>query len=578
MFWDGTRWVDPRATEHARVERRRSADWVATAIIGVMVLAMVTPFHDASAGKPSSTFDPQAASVIYEESDAQLQFSGAWYGLTNTAYSGGAARASDAAKASVSLRFTGTGVAWIGSAGPNDGRARVYLDGKLVKNVDTEATTFSPGRVLYSVSFRSEQTKTLVIEVAGTKGRPTVVVDAIVVRQVQPTPNPPGDVTPTATPTNPATPAPQPTLDPTAPPPPPTQPPATPAPQPSIDPTAPPPPPPTQPPATPAPTSSTGVSVPASIDATGGSDASVALAAFIASVPNGKTINFKAGGVYRLDAGLRILDRSGLTFEGNGATLRATATTGRPRTSPFLVENSSSITIRDFTLTGNNPDAGTSASLHLDRQDQGGVIVYSGSDILIEQTTISGTWGDCVYLGNNGMSGSPWTDGVVYRDSVCKLNGRMGVALVAARHVTVARVSFDKIAMFPFDIEPDTSAEGATYVTIRDNTVATYGLSPLFTEHFFAASGAAGSTVHDITVTGNRVTDPKGLRVTVGTAVRQNIFVTNNVGTATVAGPFMHFMNVDGVTVTGNQEVVSAGQLAEFIGCTGVTYSGNVTN
>ena len=68
------------------------------------------------------------------------------------------------------------------------------------------------------------------------------------------------------------------------------------------------------------------------------------------------------------------------------------------------------------------------------------------------------------------------------------------------------------------------------------------------------------------------------MRVTVGTAVRQNIFITNNVGTATLAGPFMHFMNVDGVTVTGNQEVVSAGQLAEFIGCTGVTYSGNVTN
>src|SRR5437762_4891715 len=140
MFWDGTRWVNPRAIEHAPVERRRSADWVATAIIGVMVLAMVTPFHDASAGRgPSSTFDPQAASLVYEESDAQLQFSGAWYGVTNTGYSGGAAMASDAVKASVTVRFTGTGVAWTGSAGPNQGRARVYLDGKLVKNVDTQA-------------------------------------------------------------------------------------------------------------------------------------------------------------------------------------------------------------------------------------------------------------------------------------------------------------------------------------------------------------------------------------------------------------------------------------------------------
>lgn len=577
MFWDGTRWVDPRATEHARVERRRSADWVATGIIGVMVLAMVTPFHDASAGRPSSTFDPQAASVIYEESSAQLQYSGAWYGVTNTDYSGGAAMASDAGKATATLRFTGTGVAWTGPAGPNQGKARVYLDGKLVKNVDTDATAFSPRRVLYSVSFKSEQTKTLEIEVAGTRGRPTVVVDTIVVR-TEPTQNPPADVTPTDAPTaDPATPAPQPTFDPTAPPPPPpTQPPATPAPQPTLDPTAPPPPPPpTQPPATPAPTSSTGVNVPASIDATGGSDASVELAAFIASVPNGKTINFKAGGVYRLDAGLRILDRTGLTFEGNGATLRATATTGRPRTSPFLLENSSSITIRNFTLTGNNPDAGTSASHHLDRQDQGGVNVYGGGDILIEGTTISGTWGDCVYVGANAGT---WSDGVVYRDSVCKLNGRMGVALVAARHVLVEGVTFDRIAMHVFDIEPDSSAGGATYVTIRNNTVGTYGLSTLFEEWFFAASGALGSTVHDVTVTANHVSDHKGLKVTIRTPGRQDIVITNNTGTATVAGPLMHFVSVAGVTVTGNHEVLSLGQLAEFLSCTNITYSGNVTN
>ena len=570
MFWDGTRWVDPRATEQAPVKRRRAADWVATSIIGVMVLAIITPFHDASAGrKASSTFDPQAANLIYEESTAGLQFSGAWYGVTDTGYSGGAAMASDAVKATVTLRFTGTGVAWTGSAGPNQGRARVYLDGKLVKNVDTQATTFSPKRVLYSVSFRSEQTKTLVIAVAGTRGRPTVVVDTIVVRNTEPTPNPPADVTPTAAPTaDPATPAPQPTFDPTAPP---TADPATPAPQPTTDPTAPPA---TQPPATPAPTSSTGVNVPASIDASGGSDASVALASFIASVPNGKTINFKAGGVYRLDAGLRILDRNGLTFEGNGATLRATATTGKPRTSPFLLENSNSITIRNFILTGNNPDAGTSASHHLDRQDQGGVNVYGGGDILIEGTTISGTWGDCVYVGANAGT---WSDGVVYRDSVCKLNGRMGVALVAARHVLVERVSFDKIAMHAFDIEPDSSAGGATYVTIRNNTVGTYGLSTLFNEYFFAASGAQGSTVHDVTVTANRVSDNKGLKITIGTAGRADIFVTNNTGAATLAGPIMRFVSVVGLTVTGNHEILSGGQLAEFVGCTGVTYSGNVT-
>ncbi len=66
-----------------------------------------------------------------------------------------------------------------------------------------------------------------------------------------------------------------------------------------------------------------GIAVPATIDATGSSDASSALIAFVNTVPDGSTIVFKAGGVYRMDAALKFAHRHNLTFEGNGATLRA---------------------------------------------------------------------------------------------------------------------------------------------------------------------------------------------------------------------------------------------------------------
>ena len=57
-----------------------------------------------------------------------------------------------------------------------------------------------------------------------------------------------------------------------------------------------------------------------------GSDASAALISFVATVPDGSTIVFKAGGVYRLDRALKLSSRHNLTFEGNGATLKAAGT------------------------------------------------------------------------------------------------------------------------------------------------------------------------------------------------------------------------------------------------------------
>ncbi len=120
-------------------------------------------------------------------------------------------------------------------------------------------------------------------------------------------------------------------------------------------------------------TSGADLAVPASIDATGTTNASADLLSFIASVPDGSTIVFQAGGTYRLNHGLALTNRHNLVFEGNGATLHAMGSGSVVTDSPFALDDGDSgITIRDFTLIGNNPNVGTANAYHPSAESQMG--------------------------------------------------------------------------------------------------------------------------------------------------------------------------------------------------------------
>ena len=53
---------------------------------------------------------------------------------------------------------------------------------------------------------------------------------------------------------------------------------------------------------------------------------------------------------------------------------------------------------------------------------------------------------------------------------------------------------------------------------------------------------------------------------------RLNFTVTSNTASQPVVGPIMRFDDVQGVTVTGNSQPLSKGELATFTGSTNVTY------
>jgi hypothetical protein len=56
------------------------------------------------------------------------------------------------AGASVSYAFSGTGVDWVGASGPDQGVVDVYIDGKLVKRVDTHSDTRRTQQTLFSTA------------------------------------------------------------------------------------------------------------------------------------------------------------------------------------------------------------------------------------------------------------------------------------------------------------------------------------------------------------------------------------------------------------------------------------------
>jgi hypothetical protein len=301
------------------------------------------------------------------------------------------------------------------------------------------------------------------------------------------------------------------------------------------------------------------VQVPDSIDASGASDASAALVSFLETVPDGSTIVFKAGAIYRMDQGLKFSDRHDLTFDGNGATLQSNGDVHETSSLFALWGGNTGITIRNFKLVGNSTTPGVyqpgSEGAH-------GIIVDGGGGVDISGVTVSSVWGDGIYVGL-------WADGVSIHDSTVTSNGRNGVSIIAGKNVTVQRVAFTQSGYCTFDIESNVSTEGASNINFIDNTAGTWG------NVFLAANGVAGSVVDGVTVRNNRVTGST-LLSDITLARRTNIVFENNTSTVPADGPVLRFAHIDGLTVTGNVQPLKSGALAFIVDSTAVSFDGTL--
>jgi len=295
---------------------------------------------------------------------------------------------------------------------------------------------------------------------------------------------------------------------------------------------------------------------PGSIASDCSTDVTQQVLSWVASVPDNSTLSFASGGCYRIEETLELTDRNGLTFEGNGATFKAT-TIGDTWRSQWRLIGGSQIVFRNMNVRGANPAGGTFVSA---LQHQHAFDLNGASYVELDRTRSSDVYGDCVYVTRRWDGGQAWSSNVNVHDGSCVANGRMGIAVVAGRDVVVERTSLSQIGRTAFDIEPNGTGFGAQNVTFRNNQVS--GALP---GGFFTAIGdgpIASVTVSNNTTSGvgmyMAVLAPSGQR-------RSQITISGNssdTGYYAAGSVAMDFERVDGLTVTGNSIPLSGPNMA----------------
>ena len=136
--------LDPRRVSTGRRLRRS----VSAGVVAIILLSLAVPFSGvAAAGKTGRTLLAEWSAVstvsVVQQSSTSISYRGIWRTASNAGYMDGRARATKARAAKASLRFTGAAIAWVGPVGPSRGKARVYIDGRLVTTVNTWASIIS---------------------------------------------------------------------------------------------------------------------------------------------------------------------------------------------------------------------------------------------------------------------------------------------------------------------------------------------------------------------------------------------------------------------------------------------------
>jgi hypothetical protein len=139
------------------------------------------------ASAPQPPAPPVATGWVRTQQDAGPTLTGEWFDNVHGAHSGGSAVLAMLNGDQATFKFTGTAVRWIGYRDQWAGIAQVYLDGVLVKKVDTYSSAGSAQQILYSVENLPSRQHTLRVYVTGKKNKRSggkwVWIDAFDIKQ-----------------------------------------------------------------------------------------------------------------------------------------------------------------------------------------------------------------------------------------------------------------------------------------------------------------------------------------------------------------------------------------------------------
>ena len=125
---------------------------------------------------------PKAALHRYSEKNARISYTGTWKSARHDGYAGDAVKYATKAGSTATIAFTGKTITWYGPVGPTRGKARVSIDGTLVKTVDLHRSGFAAHAAVFRKTLATNGAHTLTIEVLGTARHPMVALDEFVVR------------------------------------------------------------------------------------------------------------------------------------------------------------------------------------------------------------------------------------------------------------------------------------------------------------------------------------------------------------------------------------------------------------
>jgi IPT/TIG domain len=313
--------------------------------------------------------------------------------------------------------------------------------------------------------------------------------------------------------------------------------------------------------------SATVYQVPESIASDCSTDVTRPLLALIALLPNNSTLSFATDACYRIEGTLELKNRSGLDFDGNGATFRSMNPPTDQRALWRFID-SKHIALHDMTVDGSYEKGGTFTA----RLQHAHAIDVLGSSIDVGNVTMTDVAGDCVHFGRGPMIVLTLASGTVH-DSSCKRTGRNAIAVVAGDNILVQHVTTGSIGYDVFDIEPNLdSGWGSNGVTFDGNTIGSYAEN--------AYSVVEGAPISNQFFLNNHVVG-QGLKVAIadpaGVGYRpQNITISGNSSDTPQAPAAINVDHVDGLNVTGNIIPMTGGPMSAVTGSCGLRISDNI--
>jgi hypothetical protein len=154
-----------------------SATWSTTVTSGHTYRFEVRAYD--KAGNASAWLaGPMLAPALLQQTSTNATWSGTWATVNSTSYSGGSAKETDAAGASVTYTLTGRALAIVLTRCATCGQVTVVVDGVAGGTLDTNNTSSAYRWVTYGKRFSTWGSHTVTLQVVGTAVQPTISVDA----------------------------------------------------------------------------------------------------------------------------------------------------------------------------------------------------------------------------------------------------------------------------------------------------------------------------------------------------------------------------------------------------------------